>query len=382
MAMIGFGLAYLALGVITGFGLHTTDASLPWHFLVLSGVAVFTVLSIVHSLLAFYNRIRNQDLRFIQLRNDLNALAGRLDDGVLPRTVISDDDERYETIVSEMRILQSVIDKIAKDGNRLPATVEKNATPAFEKLNDTEVLRVLRDAVHADRIEVFLQPIVSLPQRKLRYYEMFTRIKTPDGQYLTPDRYLRIAEDNKFITGIDNLQLLRCIQLLRDTERRNNVLRFFCNISSATLRDTGFMTELVQFLGQNANLAPKLIFELAQEDLATMSGDLVPVLDGLGRLGCRFSMDRIYSLDIPLAALQARKIRAIKVDADVLLAEFNRAGGETSLREFKDTMDRNGIDMICSKIESEQQLRELLDLNIDFGQGYLFGEPRANWPLS
>ena len=41
-------------------------------------------------------------------------------------------------------------------------------------------------------------------------------------------------------------------------------------------------------------------------------------------------------------------------------------------------LDRVGVDLIVEKIESEQTLLKLLDHNIDFGQGYLFGEPRIS----
>ena len=45
------------------------------------------------------------------------------------------------------------------------------------------------------------------------------------------------------------------------------------------------------------------------------------------------------------------------------------------LKRIKTELDSNGIDMIDEKIESEKQLIELLDLDIDYGQGYLFGKP-------
>jgi cyclic-di-GMP phosphodiesterase, flagellum assembly factor TipF len=47
------------------------------------------------------------------------------------------------------------------------------------------------------------------------------------------------------------------------------------------------------------------------------------------------------------------------------------------MRAFKHALDEQAIDLIVEKIESEQSLLEILDLPVDFGQGYLFGEPRA-----
>ena len=46
--------------------------------------------------------------------------------------------------------------------------------------------------------------------------------------------------------------------------------------------------------------------------------------------------------------------------------------------EIKKWLDRDGLDLIVEKIEDEKQLVELLDFGIDFGQGYLFGEPRLS----
>jgi cyclic-di-GMP phosphodiesterase TipF (flagellum assembly factor) len=46
--------------------------------------------------------------------------------------------------------------------------------------------------------------------------------------------------------------------------------------------------------------------------------------------------------------------------------------------ELKRAMERHGIDLIVGKFEDEQNLVELLDFRIDYGQGYLFGEPRLS----
>ena len=61
----------------------------------------------------------------------------------------------------------------------------------------------------------------------------------------------------------------------------------------------------------------------------------------------------------------------------VTLALLQGSSGYLAERErFKAALDRNAIDLIVERIESEETLVELLDYNIDLGQGYLFGEPR------
>ena len=46
------------------------------------------------------------------------------------------------------------------------------------------------------------------------------------------------------------------------------------------------------------------------------------------------------------------------------------------MRAFNGALDRSAVDLIVEKIESEEMLLDLLELKVDFGQGYLFGEPR------
>src|SRR5260370_227825 len=49
----------------------------------------------------------------------------------------------------------------------------------------------LRRAAEAGRFELYLQPVVTLPQRKVRYYEAMARLRTEDGRLLNPCDYPR-----------------------------------------------------------------------------------------------------------------------------------------------------------------------------------------------
>src|SRR3546814_12549901 len=85
-----------------------------------------------------------------------------------------------------------------------------------------------------------LQPIVLLPQRKRRYYECFSRLRTADGYMILPEQYIAVAEREGIVSAIDNMLLIRCIQLVRKIQNRGEKLDFFCNISSHTLGDDAF----------------------------------------------------------------------------------------------------------------------------------------------
>ena len=85
---------------------------------------------------------------------------------------------------------------------------------------------------------------------------------------LLPEQYIGLAEREGLVTAIDNMLLLRCIQLLRKVQRKKPKLGFFCNVSPRTLGDEDFFGDFLGFLEQNDELAPNLVFEFAQGDFA------------------------------------------------------------------------------------------------------------------
>lgn len=246
--------------------------------------------------------------------------------------------------------------------------------PRPRKLDENAALDTVERALRDDRIELVLQPIVSLPPRKHCFYECFSRLRNDDGSLVLPDDYLAVAEREGHITAIDNMLLLRCIQLVRLVRRQKERLGFFCNVSPHTLRDQDFFSDFLDFLELNEELAPNLIFEVAQADFLAQGVVETAHLGRLAMLGCRFSIDQVTDPGLDAAALAMRRIRFVKVEAEVLLAEA--AADEQAPRNLKRQLAAQGIDLIVEKIETEGTLIELLDQEIEFGQGYLFGEPR------
>lgn len=291
--------------------------------------------------------------------------------------------QSYDEIVAEVKVLQDQVNQLSKgkahagQGAGLYPAVVSEAPPAAS-LDDATILDIVRDGIKADRIELYLQPIVSLPQRKRRFYEAFTRIRAEDGSVVVPDQYIAIAEREGLVAAVDNILLFRCVQLVRQTQRKNQNIGFFCNISAHTLADQRFFHEFIDFMGKNAELAADLIFELPQSTLTSHDPGIEENLARLAGLGFRFSMDQVASLNLDYAGLADRRCKFVKIQADAMLAEFHNPTTPIAIVDLKRVLERHGIDLIVEKIEDEGALRELLDFQIDYGQGYLFGPPRQS----
>lgn len=248
--------------------------------------------------------------------------------------------------------------------------------PIAYDLDESEVLDVLRDGLRENGVELALQPIVSLPQRKRRYFECFSRIRLADGRVLIPDQYIELAERHGLVTAIDNMLLFRCIQTLRRIRKSNTSVGFFLNISHYTLADREFFREFINLMAQNAELAPAIVFEFSQRAMESADDALLGDFERLAQLGYRFSLDQVTHFDINPATLSSRHFRYMKIEAERLIAAARAGALGDDPQDFKRMLDSFAIDLIADHIESEPMLLELLDLHLDFGQGYLFGEPR------
>ncbi len=382
-----YALAYLIAGVSAGAALWAlrpeADPLVAW----LAGALVVLAGALVHDVVTRLERERKAARRIARLNDRVEELAHLLEQRLAADSAPQPDGGgRYDAVMQEVKLLQSLVARLTERRAPRPpaASAERRPTPApsaaapsvpvAAPMDDAAVLEAVRDALKADRIDVYLQPIVSLPQRKHRFYEVFSRVRAADGQQIMPDRYLDIAEREGLIATIDNLLLVRCVQLIRETERRQHAIGFFANISAATLADAEFMRQFLNMMAQNHALVPKLVFELSQHDLRVGGAVTMGILSQLARLGFRFSMDQVTDLAIDLDRLLRHEFRCIKLDRALVLDPAN-AG---RIRELRHRCAAEGIDLIVEKIETENQLVEVLDTGFDFGQGYLFGEPRLS----
>lgn len=264
-----------------------------------------------------------------------------------------------------------------RERSRPPLRVVADGGP--NALSEERVLEIVREGLRQDRVDLYLQPIVSLPQRKRRFFECFSRIRAEDGTVVTPDQYLDPARRAGLSTAVDNMLLFRCVQLLRKVRRRDATTAFFCNISPHTLADREFFRDFIAYMENHRELASSLVLEMAQADFDRQRERLAPDLKRIAAMGYRFSLDAVDRLDLDLDEMEELNIHFLKIDAGLIL-ETLESGGDaaSSLRMLKQQLDARDVDLIVERIETERMLVELLDFNIDFGQGYLFGEPRLS----
>jgi cyclic-di-GMP phosphodiesterase TipF (flagellum assembly factor) len=263
-----------------------------------------------------------------------------------------------------------------------PAPVVTAAAPtaASPSRNQSQLLAAVKNAVEENRLDIYLQPMVTLPQRKVRFYEAVTRLRDDKDQVLAADDFISIAEAGGLIGKIDHMVMLRCIQVLRRLMVRNKEVGVFCNVSAVTLGNPANFAQCLDFLEANRALAPSFVLEFKQATFRNLGPTETEHLAALSQRGYRFSIDHVSDLRVEPRELADRGVRFIKVPAALLLDPRQSSASDIHPSDLSDLLGRFGIDLIAEKIEGERAVVDLLDYDVRFGQGFLFAPPRPLRP--
>ncbi len=303
---------------------------------------------------------------------------------------------RSEELSTEVRMLEDLVQRLSDNMDErlsarsdaapvVPMAGPLSTRPEHSERRGAAIMQEVRAALADNRVDLYLQPVVSLPQRRTVYYESFSRLRDAAGRTMMPAEYLKVAEPGGLVSAIDNLLLFRCVQIVRRLAKQDRKVGIFCNISLASLADETFFPQFIEFLDENRDTAGGLIFELGQAAFEARGAVEARNMAKLADLGFRFSLDKVTDLALDFTDLARADVKFIKVSGKVLLDQLLEEGGRMTLKtmrdieaaDFADLNRRYGIEVIAEKIESERQVVDILELNVGFGQGNLFGEPRA-----
>jgi cyclic-di-GMP phosphodiesterase TipF (flagellum assembly factor) len=256
-----------------------------------------------------------------------------------------------------------------------PPAQPETRVASFKGRSQAAIIALINGAINDGKVDLYLQPIVTLPQRKVRYYESMSRLKADDGEIVAAGDFLAHAEAGALLPKLDSLSTLRCVQVVRRLLLKNRDIGLFCNMSAATLSGAGF-PQFLEFADANRAIAPSLMFEFTQAAIRTMGPMEHEALAALAERGYRLSIDNVTDLRVEPRELADRGFRFIKVPATLLLNRVGAASTDIHPADLSDLLGRFGIDLIAEKIEAENTVVDLLDYDVRFGQGFLFSPPR------
>ena len=151
-----------------------------------------------------------------------------------------------------------------------PRPAANSPEGAFRGMPRAEIIALVGQAVGHNRIEIYLQPVVTLPQRKVRHYEALLRLRMPDDRIVTAADFLSVCGRRRAYAGARpvHADALRanCAASAIEKPRRRCVLQY---LSVDAVR-SGNISRFLEVAEANRAVAPLLMFELAYPTLRSL----------------------------------------------------------------------------------------------------------------
>lgn len=233
----------------------------------------------------------------------------------------------------------------------------------------------LRTALKHDQFEPHFQPICLLGGGQVVGYEALIRWNHPGRGLLLPGEFLKIAEDSGLIEAIDwRMFELSCERLLLH-ERDDTFMTL--NVSALHLRREDFDERLIRLLDRTGLSPSRLVVEVTEGALLDNPERVRNTLERLRARGVGAALDDFGTGYSSLSYLHSLPLRILKVDRAFVheLDKEANSSSTTVVAAILALARALGIQVIAEGIETEAQMRVLMAMGCELGQGYLLGRP-------
>jgi cyclic-di-GMP phosphodiesterase TipF (flagellum assembly factor) len=314
--------------------------------------------------------------------NELTAEVGLLGDLLQQvATTLGEHDERLGLIESRHQasvpVQPAPAERIVQRAPEPLVALRADAVQAAQLRAAEERAALISEALAKGQVEVHLQPIVALPQRRTRGYEALVRLRLDEKTLLLPSEFLTTVEERGFGPTLDALVLTRALAIARHLGGKPGELFVSCNFSAATWGASRALAALARILEKYQEHIGNLVIEVPQRVFRTLEPASLGLLGAMSANGVRFALDNVSDLRFDPISLHDRGVRFVKVPAALLLAESRSgASADIAVPDLSAHLARGSIQLIADEVEDDPMVADMLDLGIGFGQGIVFSPPR------
>jgi len=236
----------------------------------------------------------------------------------------------------------------------------------------------LRVGLKLNQFDVHYQPIIDIHSRRVAGLEALLRWKHPTQGYVSPERFIEVAEETGLIIPIGQFVLDRIgTDINRWREQGAHLVPVSMNVSAVQLERTK-LRELIQQAMSRNRIGPQLIqLELTEGSLfETRSGEFrEDALAALRDLGVKIAIDDFGTGYSSLSYLKRWRVDSLKIDRS-FVSDIATDPSDHAIVSAIVAMARSlNITVVAEGIETWQQLEILRNMGCSLAQGFLFAKP-------
>ncbi|MCL4768568.1 MAG: EAL domain-containing protein [Hyphomicrobiaceae bacterium] len=237
-------------------------------------------------------------------------------------------------------------------------------------------LAAMAEAIASQKLDVYVEPVLGLADRKARHYEVSLRLRSGPAGSVGPEDYIPLARSSGMLPLVDAARAARAAMVARHMDGRGSAGCLFSSTSAQSLTSERFLSELAGACRQAPRLPERVVFSIAQSELRGLSPAQWTTVRQLAGGGFRFAVEDVTSLDLDLAELRTAGFAFMLVAARVLLDGVSSLEGVLPAADLCRRLAGSGLTLIAVGLEGEEQLDAVLAAGVPLGRGPLFGPPR------
>ena len=244
------------------------------------------------------------------------------------------------------------------------------------------ILKILKEAIRTNGIEMYYQPIWNVKEKKFSNCEALVRLKDDKTMgFISPEEFIPVAERNFLIMQLSSKIFENVFQFMAQNDLPSQGLKHMeVNLSAIESVDIGFPSIMKELL-EKYQIDPSMVNLEITESIAISSGRrLKRNMEDLIRYGCSFSMDDFGTGYSNLSQITRADFSIIKVDKSLLWPIFekknpNRQNAKILLENMVSMILQMGLQIVVEGVETQEQFDYLCSLGVNYIQGYYFSKP-------
>lgn len=285
---------------------------------------------------------------------------------------------------ADRRWTEADFDALRKNEPQLPRGNEKEArseprpqassAPAAPATTAEEV----KDALLANRIEVWLAPVIGLLDRRMRHFDVDVRLRAKSGEMI---KAAALAVKSAADAGlVDAARLARTADVATVLSERGKSGAILVRVSAASLRSSPFRATVENIGLSQPELAKRIVLTFTQAEVRGLDETGWQALAELRLSGVRFGIDDITEADIDFAMLRNAGFAFARIAAPVLLHGLSAGRARISPEDVCRHLASLDMTLISVAIDTEELRAGVFEIGVAFGQGLLLGAAKAMRP--